>query len=259
MKNSVKTVIGRWLGFLRLRRTARALERVLKPQRFLPADTATPPAVERALTMAHAEGMLDRGDYYEFGLYRGYTFWYAQEAAKRLGNHRMRFIGFDSFEGLPEVRGIDRYKGDFDRGQFSASLESVRSSLTRQGVDWDRTILVPGYFEDSLTPSLKVDSSLRPAVVVLIDCDLYESTTHVLRFLDTLLIDGSIVLFDDWNAFDRDNSRGERRALREFLDEHPHWDASPLYSYGRYGQAFRISASSPRPGSAVSLQDDIPR
>ena len=247
MKNSPRTVIGRWLGALGLRGIARGLERMLRPARFAPADAATPPAVERALKLADADGLLDRGDYYEFGIYRGFTFRFAQAVANRLGNRTMRFIGLDSFQGLPEIRGVDRYKGDFARGQFNADIGYIRSILSRQGVDWNRTILVPGYFESSLTASLKVEHDLRPTAVVLVDCDPYESAKLVLFFLADLLIDGSIILFDDLNTFDSDDDRGERRALREFLHAHPRWSASPLYSYGRYGQVFRMSIRSRAP------------
>jgi hypothetical protein len=152
----------------------------------------------------------------------------------------MRFIGLDSFEGLPQPEAIDQYKGDFARGQYAATLQGVQERLTEQGVDWSRTILVPGYFDETLTQDLKSAHQLRPAAVALVDCDLYSSAATVLTFLADLLLDGTILIFDDWNAFDRDDSRGERRALREFLAAHPQWQAAPLFSYGTFGQVFRM-------------------
>jgi O-methyltransferase len=119
-------------------------------------------------------------------------------------------------------------------------LQRVHEKLTEHGVDWSRTILVPGYFNDTLTPDLKSTHQLRPAAVALIDCDLYSSATTVLTFLADLLLDGTILNFDDWNAFDRDDTRGERRALREFLGGHPEWKAVPLFSYGNFGQVFSM-------------------
>jgi hypothetical protein len=155
-----------------------------------------------------------------------------------LGNQSMRFVGCDSFQGLPKPRGTDTYRNDFVEGQFCASYDYVRGKLDEHGVDWDRTLLIAGFFEDSLTPECKKEHSLRRAAVALVDCDLYESTTHVLAFLDELLLDGGYVIFDDWNAFDKDDGKGEQRAFREFLASHAHWSAKPLFAYGSYGQAF---------------------
>jgi O-methyltransferase len=240
MGTSLRTKIGRGLSVLGLRDVARAIERSFTSGRFRPADTQTPLAVERALRMAMDIDLVTRGDYYEFGLYRGYTFWYAQKVAQDAGNQSMRFVGLDSFGGLPEPQEIDKYKGDFAKGQYSATLQLVRENLTNHGVDWNRTILVPGYFNDTLTLELKSTHQLRPAAVALIDCDLYSSATTVLAFLDDLLLDGTILIFDDWNAFDRDDTRGERRALWEFLGGHPEWQAVPLFSYGNFGQVFSM-------------------
>jgi O-methyltransferase len=240
MDTSLRTKIGRSLNVLGLRDVVRSIEQALTSDGFRPADTNTPLAVERALRIAMDTGMVTQGDYYEFGLYQGYTFWYAQKVVQDAGNVSMRFIGLDSFEGLPQPQELDQYKGDFARGQYRATLQRVEEKLTKQGVDWGRTILVPGFFEDTLTPELKSTHHLRSAAVAVIDCDLYSSACTVLAFLADLLLDGTLLVFDDWNAFDRDDTRGERRALREFLEDHPEWEAVPLFSYGKFGQVFRM-------------------
>ena len=237
------------LGKLGLRRIVRRLESAVRPESFRPADPHTPQAVERAIRHATGTGVAEVGDYYEFGLFRGYTFWHAQKAATESGNSSMRFVGFDSFSGLPEVAGIDAYKGDFATGQYSASYRYVHDNLSRHGVDWSRTILVPGYFADALTPELRLEHAMRPVAVALVDCDLYASTTLVLTFLADLFVDGSVLLFDDWNAFDRKDDHGERRAFREFQDDDPRFAAEPLFEYGIHGQAFLVRKSSNgRPG-----------
>jgi O-methyltransferase len=248
----MRMVVGRTLGALALRGLARKVEDVLVPKRFAPEDPFTPGGVERALMAARAAGLTKHGDYYEFGLFRGYTFWHAQHVMTIAGEREMRFVGFDSFAGLPEPDGIDRYKADFVKGQYCASLSAVRTALDEHGVDWDRTVLVPGFFEDTLAPDTVVRHALRPAAVVLIDSDLYRSAVVVLEFLDGLLMDGAYVLFDDWNAFDADETRGERRAFREFLDRHPQWSAAPAFEFGTYGAAFRLV----HPGRATERSAD---
>lgn len=179
-----------------------------------------------------------QGDYYEFGLFRGQSFAAAHRLARR---HRlasdMRFFGFDSFQGLPQPDGFDA-AGEFRKGDYACSRAEVTATLEKRRVDWSRIQLVEGWYDQTLTPNLK--SALAPGKVgiALVDCDLYESTVPVLRFLTSLIQDGSIILFDDWNCFDRSDQKGERRAFREFLVNNPQFAAQKWISFGRRGQAF---------------------
>ena len=112
------------------------------------------------------------------------------------------------------------------------------------GIDWQRTFLIPGYFEKSLTPELIEKHRIRKVGVALIDCDLYSSTVEVLDFLRGLIGDKTVLIMDDWNCFDADDNRGQRRALREFLATEPHLSLEPLLSYGEYSQAFVVRDTS---------------
>jgi O-methyltransferase len=71
-----------------------------------------------------------------------------------------------------------------------------------------------------------------------VDCDLYASARLVLDFVEPLLADGSIVLFDDWNVYQRDPNKGERRAFAELLQRRPDISAEPLMEIGGHGQGF---------------------
>ena len=82
------------------------------------------------------------------------------------------------------------------------------------------------------------------ASIVLIDCDLYESASVALEFLRDMFVDGTILIMDDWNAFGRDDSRGERLAFAEFSKSNPGWVAEPWFPYGLYGQVFVMRRSS---------------
>ena len=100
---------------------------------------------------------------------------------------------------------------------------------------------IEGYFEQSLTEELKARLHRRRVAVALIDCDLYESTAVVLRFIEDLIADGTILLFDDWNCFDGDDERGERKAFTEFLGRNPRLSAQAAFPYGLYGQVFTMA------------------
>ena len=70
--------------------------------------------------------------------------------------------------------------------------------------------LVKGYFKDTLPKE-----EIYPIAVAHIDCDLYSSTVEVLEFLKPRLVDGALLLFDDWFCYRGRSDKGERRAWLE--------------------------------------------
>jgi O-methyltransferase len=219
-------------------------------------DTASPavlPALEACFQESIDRGLAYEGGYFEFGVFKGYTFWYAQDLARKHGLERMQFYGFDSFTGLPPVRGRDQTPHDeFYEGQYACSKETVVTNLNAKGVDWSRTHLVEGYFEHSLNDQLKAQLRQRPIAIALIDCDLYESTAVVLHFIDDLIADGTILLFDDWNCFNADDERGQRKAFADFLERNRHLSAQAVFSYGPYGQVFTMRTDRSYQGGAAA-------
>lgn len=209
---------------------------------FRTLSPGAPDALDKALARAKQERGEDVGDYYEFGLFRGGTFLHAYKTCQRLGLNDTKFYGFDSFQGLPPVEGIDEADGRFFEGQFACSRDQVERNLRKNGMDFSRATLVEGFFDDSLTPQLKADLPRHKAGVVLLDCDLYASTITCLNWLDDLLYDGSILLFDDWYSYGESDELGQQRALKQFLEEHPRWAVSPLWEFERHGKVFQLHA-----------------
>lgn len=200
---------------------------------FASAGKELPEVVQRGLEKAITFGTALRGDYYEFGVFKGHTFWQAQRRAKALGLENMRFFGFDSFEGLPEPRGPDATEEQtFYKGQYACSLEEVRRTLHAHGTDWETAFLIKGYFADSLTAETRRRYGMGKVAIALVDCDLYASSIEALRFMGDMLIDKSILIMDDWSAFDCADDRGQRRALRDFLEANPQWSAEEWFQYG---------------------------
>jgi hypothetical protein len=234
------------LDKLRLLGPARRLKGRLFPvdDSFRPCTPHLLIAVARALRLAAQDGRAEGGDYLEFGVYRGFTLWYAQALAKDLGLRGMRFFGFDSFAGLPRPEGVDA-SGEsqaFYEGAYQATRASVEKNLSGLGADWERVKLVEGWYDKTLTAENRRALGLKRAAVCVIDCDFYESARLALEFAAPLLGDGSIVLFDDWTAYQNDPAKGEQRAWAEFLAKNPALKAEPLLDFGG-GKGFTLKAA----------------
>lgn len=179
------------------------------------------------------------GDYLEFGSYGGHSF----TIAFHFGKHRkMNFYAFDSFEGLPEITGIDAegYK-PFEKGEYACGLQKFKESISKKGVDLERVRIIPGWYKDTLNEESKEKLGIKSAAVVWIDCDLYDSATQALNFVTDYLVDGTILIFDDWFCFKGDPNRGEQRAFDEWLKRNPTIKAIEFHKFGWHGNSFIIN------------------
>ncbi len=204
------------------------------------------PALDTSFKHAIRLGTTSQGDYYEFGIFKGYSFWYAQNIAERYNLINMRFFGFDSFAGLPKPKGVDCTNDRiFYEKQYACSKQSVVRNLNSKRVDWKRTELIEGFFQESLNDHTRAKYQMNKIAIALIDCDLYSSTKQVLEFICCMLINGSVLIFDDWNCFNSDNELGQRRAFREFLEGNPSVMAGKLFSYASGGEVFILRIDTP--------------
>jgi hypothetical protein len=113
------------------------------------------------------------------------------DACLELGVERPIY-GFDSFEGLPEpMKGRDL---PFLKGEFSDTIyEEVYNTLDCKTRD---ITLIKGWFEDTLKSSQAL--AVKEIAYARIDCDLYLPALQCLEFLQPRLVDGAILVFDDW-------------------------------------------------------------
>lgn len=179
-----------------------------------------------------------QGDYFEFGVWQGKTFCYARTMVRRYRLKDVRFRAFDSFQGLPAAE-----NGKYEiwrQGQFAFSRSEFERVLRRSGFRADEYAITEGFYAESLNGDL-IDELNRMnvrAAVVYVDCDLYESTRDVLKFIVNFLQDGSVLCFDDyWNYRGR-SDMGEQRAIAEFLAAHPDLSLRPFMPYSPLGMSF---------------------
>lgn len=207
-----------------------------------------PPEALEARYSTAIRGLLERhgahalGDYLEFGVYVGTSLGCMDRALKGHGLAGTRLFGFDSFEGLPEAARTDDEGLWGEPGRWSSDYENTVNNLTRQGVDWSRTILVPGWYDETLTAELRRQHAMVHAGIIMIDCDLYSSAKVALDFCAPLIRREAVIFFDDWEDVE-DRDLGEKRAFREFLDEHPDLVAQDLGGYGSTGKVFSVTTA----------------
>jgi O-methyltransferase len=184
------------------------------------------------------------GDYLEFGVYQGTTFSYA---AREMAIHfpQMQFHAFDSFEGLPEPKGIDVEEGfasNFYQGQFACDKDAFLKRLRKDGCPMKRIHAVKGWFDQTCAPENAAKLGIDQVAAAWIDGDLYESCVPVLNFLTSRVSVGSVIAFDDWRCYRNLPDYGEQRACREWLEANPQIQLRELFSFGWHGIAFTVSA-----------------
>jgi hypothetical protein len=110
-----------------------------------------------------------------------------------------RFIGFDSFEGIPED--WVSVTGTAKKGAFS-----VEGCIPK--TDDRRVKFVKGWFNETLRSFLK-NFPPRSRLVIQNDGDLFSSTLYTLATVDPILRPGTILIFDEfanplheWRAFE---------------------------------------------------------
>lgn len=258
----VEDVIVRALGAAGLRRSARSLLSVAPRwlQRLSTRDIRTRvklvredvlgPIYEDVIALLAAD-VGELGDYLEFGVYNGTSMCCMHRALDAAGNRRTRLIGFDSFEGLPPSAATDS-GGHWRPGEFASSLEFTSSVLDHERVDWSRVRLVKGYFEETLTPSRFRQLAIAKASIIMIDCDLYQSTREALTFCTPAIVDRSVILFDDWYPLANSNL-GEKKAFDEWLVTEPTLAAEPLLEFPPYGKAFSVRRVGPVPTNPLTV------
>jgi len=139
------------------------------------------------------------GDIVECGVGEGKTFFLL---AFLISNDRKRrkLWGFDSFEGFPEPTSEDESFRKPKKGEWAGtSPEDVIDLLRRVGIDKkfieEDIIIKKGFFRQTL-------NSYRGNQISLlhIDADLYDSYKVTLKELFPRVIEGGVVLFDEYNS-----------------------------------------------------------
>jgi len=183
-----------------------------------------------------------QGVYLEFGSGSNVRSFRLAYKYKTLEYSSPRLFSFDSFEGLPEPEGIDKHP-QWRKGAMAVSLERFHNIMRNQGASIEEYATVPGFYDTTLKNFSPLDYGINDAAMIFVDCDLYASTTYVLDFVKDILIDGSILAFDDWYCFNGDPNKGEQKAFWEFCAKNPDISFSEYLNFGWHGKSFIVHHS----------------
>lgn len=114
--------------------------------------------------------------------------------------------GFDSFEGLPEDWTYAQKQGRF-------SLDGRAPAFSEPNIR-----LHAGWFEDALPRFLAAHAG--PVRFLHVDCDLYASTKTVLELLAPRLMQGTVIVFDEYLGYPSWQQH-EFKAFQEFVTATP--------------------------------------
>jgi hypothetical protein len=157
----------------------------------------------------------------EFGVYKANSLirWLSLREILETPSTR-RIIGFDAFGSFP-TKGLSKVKSDINfikefekNGGDGLSLEETHSILKNKL--FNNYELIDGDVRRSLPDFLKKNNSERFSLIHL-DMDVYEPTAFVLNQLYERLVDGGLIIIDDYNTVE-----GATIATNEFIAKYPY-------------------------------------
>ncbi len=130
-----------------------------------------------------------------------------------------KIFGFDSFEGMPDITKEDL--GDYNKScpltsfgkvgdNLSGGIDNVYNSFNKLNLNMDNVTLVKGFFQDTLQIQENIDN-LGKIAILRLDGDWYESTKVCLEKLYDNVIEGGVIIIDDYGHF-----VGAKNATDEF-------------------------------------------
>ncbi|RYE54579.1 MAG: hypothetical protein EOP48_12015 [Sphingobacteriales bacterium] len=138
---------------------------------------------------------------------------YSAGMTEVLGTDRKYYL-FDSFEGLPEVQEIDgeeakNWQSNANEPDYfdncSADISYARSAMQKTNTTFE---IKKGWFSDTL-PGFVTDS---PIACLRLDGDWYESTMDCFKFLYPQVVNGGLILIDDYFTWE-----GCSKAVHDYL------------------------------------------
>lgn len=172
-------------------------------RKFEPRNAAS---AERKFFLRSLLSLVDSlpGDTAECGAYQGASSWLICDKLKN--TDKTHFI-FDSFEGLSTPSSVD---GEYwAEGDLCSSEEVLKEHLSA----FPKLKVCKGWIPDNFS-----DADDRSFCFVHIDVDLYQPTLDSIKFFYPRLVEGGIILSDDYGFT---TCPGAKRAFDEYMKDKP--------------------------------------
>jgi hypothetical protein len=196
---------------------------------FLEAKPFTMTDREKVLSLIHAVRYVVnsgvQGDIVECGVWKGGSMMAIARTLLNMGVQDRELHLFDTFEGMstPTDKDINHKGYDarevFEESKFNdregsdwcyAALDEVKANLARVGYPPARVHYIKGKVEDTLP-----QAAPERIALLRLDTDWYESTLHEMRTLYPRLVNGGVLIIDDYYTW-----KGSKQAVDEYVAEH---------------------------------------
>jgi hypothetical protein len=153
------------------------------------------------------------GDLVECGVLRGGHMLLAKAYARSQAISARKYWLFDTFNGMPEAGEHDyRPSGKHARGKGTgwcrATLDTVRGNFSSRDLLDEDVIFVQGMVEETLFQANVPDK----IAMLRLDTDFYSSTKVELEVLYPRLVDGGVLVIDDYGFWE-----GAKKAVHEYF------------------------------------------
>lgn len=173
--------------------------------------------------VVYLEGNQIKGSFVECGVWKGGSVMAMAHALNRLGCNDRNLFLYDTFDGMPEPQDVDityfgntasntyQKKRNADGGSTwcASTIQEVKRNMAKTEYPSKMISYVAGKVEETIPATLPESIAL-----LRLDTDWYESTKHELVHLFPRLIDGGLLILDDYGHW-----RGARRAVDEYFSE----------------------------------------
>ena len=146
------------------------------------------------------------------------------------------FIGFDSFKVFGEINKNDEHP-IFKNETFLVSEKKVIRNIEKISKG-QKFRIIKGFYKDTIKDKTTIDFKIDKARVIMIDCDLKESTRLALEFVKPSIQEGTVIIFDDYNYYKGNKDKGEYAAFSDFRKKYPEISFRRIFDCGYNGRAF---------------------
>ena len=182
-------------------------------------------SLERLMTLYqichHVERRGLEGDLVECGVWRGGSAGIMAAVNLKHGASRRNLWLYDSFEGIPEPRPEDGVEAArfadgraggamISTNKLVAAESSVLELLAKLNFPSGNTRIMKGWFQDTVPRSHP-----NQIAVLRLDGDWYESTKVCMEHLYPHVVEGGVVIIDDYGDWE-----GCKKAIDEYLVQH---------------------------------------